>query len=68
MEFEYVKHYYRNFSIIYTYTGGTKAVNVTQKTTNVRDYERNVHCIFLILKLLQMTFFNALYIAGANEK
>jgi hypothetical protein len=42
MEFEYVKHYYRNFSYnFYTYTGGTKAVNVTQKTTNVRDYERN---------------------------
>jgi hypothetical protein len=29
-----------------------------------------IHCIFLILKLLpnEMTFSNALYIAGANEK
>jgi hypothetical protein len=48
---------------------GTKAVNVTQKTANVRDYGYVDH-FFLILHFLpnEMTFSNALHIAGANDK
>jgi hypothetical protein len=42
---------------------------VTQKTANVRDYGYVDH-FFLILHFLpnEMTFSNALHIAGANDK
>jgi Na+/proline symporter len=56
--------------IIYTYTGGTKAVNVTQKQQMFVIMSGMFIAFFLILKLLpnEMTFSNALHIAGANEK
>jgi Na+/proline symporter len=56
--------------IIYTYTGGTKAVNVTQKQQMFVIMSGMFITFFLILKLLpnEMTFSNALHIAGANEK
>jgi uncharacterized sodium:solute symporter family permease YidK len=43
---------------------------VTQKTANVRDYVGYVDHFFLILHFLpnEMTFSNALHIAGANDK
>jgi hypothetical protein len=42
---------------------------VTQKTANVRDYVGYVDHFFLILHFCpEMTFSNALHIAGANDK
>jgi hypothetical protein len=34
------------------FLGGTKAVNVTQKTANVCDYVGDVYNLFLILRFL----------------
>lgn len=56
--------------IIYTYSGGTKAVNVTQKQQMFVIMSGMFITFFLILHLLpnEMTVSNALHIAGANEK
>lgn len=56
--------------IIYTFSGGTKAVNVTQKHQMFIIMSGMMITFFLILYLLpnEMTFSNALHIAGANEK
>jgi Na+/proline symporter len=56
--------------IIYTFTGGTKAVNVTQKQQMFIIMSGMFLTFFLILHLLpnDMTFSNALHIAGANDK
>ena len=56
--------------IIYTVSGGTKAVNVTQKHQMFVIMTGMFITFFLILHLLpnEMTFSNALHIAGANEK
>lgn len=56
--------------IIYTFTGGTKAVNVTQKQQMFVIMFGMFLTFFLILHLLpnDMTFSNALHIAGANDK
>ncbi len=56
--------------IIYTFSGGTKAVNVTQKQQMFVIMTGMFITFFLILHLLpnDMTFTNALHIAGANDK
>ena len=56
--------------IIYTFSGGTKAVNVTQKYQMFVIMFGMFATFFLILYLLpnDMTFGNALHIAGANDK
>ncbi|MBS1534786.1 MAG: sodium:solute symporter [Bacteroidetes bacterium] len=56
--------------IIYTFVGGTKAVNVTQKQQMFVIMSGMFITFFLILHLLpnDMTFSNALHIAGANHK
>jgi SSS family solute:Na+ symporter len=56
--------------IIYTFSGGTKAVNVTQKYQMFIIMFGMFATFFLILHLLpnDMTFGNALHIAGANDK
>ena len=56
--------------IIYTFSGGTKAVNVTHKQQMFVIMSGMIITFFLILHLLpnEMTFSNALHIAGANEK
>jgi len=56
--------------IIYTFSGGTKAVNVTQKHQMFVIMFGMIMTFFLILYLLpnDMTFGNALHIAGANDK
>ncbi len=56
--------------IIYTFTGGTKAVNVTQKQQMFIIMLGMFVTFFLILHLLpnDMTFSNAMHIAGANDK
>ncbi len=56
--------------IIYTFVGGTKAVNVTQKQQMFVIMSGMFITFFLILHLLpnDMTFANALHIAGANHK
>ncbi|MCA6422723.1 MAG: sodium:solute symporter [Flavobacterium sp.] len=56
--------------MIYTFTGGTKAVNVTQKQQMFIIMSGMFITFFLILHLLpnDMTFSNALHIAGANDK
>ncbi len=56
--------------IIYTVSGGTKAVNVTQKHQMFVIMTGMFITFFLILHLLpnEMTFSNALHIAGANKK
>jgi SSS family solute:Na+ symporter len=56
--------------IIYTFSGGTKAVNVTQKHQMFVIMFGMILTFFLILHLLpnDMTFGNALHIAGANDK
>ena len=56
--------------IIYTFTGGTKAVNVTQKQQMFVIMLGMFVTFFLILHLLpnDMTFSNAMHIAGANDK
>lgn len=56
--------------IIYTFSGGTKAVNVTQKQQMFVIMSGMFITFFLILHLLpnEMTFSNAMHIAGANEK
>jgi Na+/proline symporter len=56
--------------IIYTFVGGTKAVNVTQKQQMFVIMSGMFITFFLILHLLpnDMTFSNALHIAGANDK
>jgi len=56
--------------IIYTFSGGTKAVNVTQKQQMFVIMTGMFITFFLILHLLpnDMTFSNALHIAGANHK
>ncbi len=56
--------------IIYTFSGGTKAVNVTQKYQMFVIMFGMIVTFFLILHLLpnDMTFGNALHIAGANDK
>ena len=56
--------------IIYTFSGGTKAVNVTQKQQMFVIMFGMFTTFFLILKYLpnDMTFSNALHIAGANDK
>ena len=56
--------------IIYTFSGGTKAVNVTQKHEMFVIMFGMIATFFLILHLLpnDMTFGNALHIAGANDK
>ncbi|GIZ08259.1 sodium:solute symporter [Flavobacterium sp. UMI-01] len=56
--------------IIYTFSGGTKAVNVTQKQQMFVIMSGMFITFFLILKFLpnDMTFTNALHIAGANSK
>jgi Na+/proline symporter len=56
--------------IIYTYTGGTKAVNVTQKQQMFIIMSGMFITFFLILHYLpnDMTFSNAMHIAGANDK
>lgn len=56
--------------IIYTFSGGTKAVNVTQKQQMFVIMFGMVTTFFLILHYLpnDMTFRSALHIAGANDK
>jgi SSS family solute:Na+ symporter len=56
--------------IIYTFSGGTKAVNVTQKQQMFVILSGMVITFYLILEYLpnDMTFDNALHIAGANQK
>jgi len=56
--------------IIYTFSGGTKAVNVTQKQQMFVILAGMVITFFLIFDYLpnDMTFDNALHIAGANQK
>jgi Na+/proline symporter len=56
--------------IIYTFAGGTKAVNVTQKQQMFVIMSGMFITFFLILRFLpnDMTFTNALHIAGANSK
>jgi solute:Na+ symporter, SSS family len=56
--------------IIYTFAGGTKAVNVTQKQQMFVIMSGMFITFFLILHLLpnDMTFSNAMHIAGANHK
>jgi solute:Na+ symporter, SSS family len=56
--------------IIYTFSGGTKAVNVTQKQQMFVIMLGMVITFFLILHYLpnDMTFTSALHIAGANDK
>ncbi len=56
--------------IIYTFSGGTKAVNVTQKQQMFVIMSGMFVTFFLILHYLpnDMTFSNALHIAGANDK
>ena len=56
--------------IIYTFSGGTKAVNVTQKQQMFVIMSGMFITFFLILHYLpnDMTFSNALHIAGANDK
>ena len=56
--------------IIYTFSGGTKAVNVTQKQQMFVIMLGMFITFFLILYFLpnDMTFANALHIAGANDK
>lgn len=56
--------------IIYTFSGGTKAVNVTQKQQMFVILAGMATTFFLILDYLpnDMTFNNAMHIAGANQK
>jgi SSS family solute:Na+ symporter len=56
--------------IVYTFSGGTKAVNVTQKQQMFVILSGMVITFFLILHYLpnEMTFDNAMHIAGANDK
>lgn len=56
--------------IIYTFSGGTKAVNVTQKQQMFVIMSGMFITFFLILYYLpnDMTFGSALHIAGANDK
>lgn len=56
--------------IIYTVSGGTKAVNVTQKQQMFVIMSGMIITFFLILHFLpnDMTFTSALHIAGANDK
>lgn len=56
--------------MIYVFSGGTKAVNVTQKQQMFVIMMGMFTAFFLILYYLpnDMTFSNALHIAGANEK
>jgi len=56
--------------IIYTFSGGTKAVNVTQKQQMFVIMTGMFITFFLILQYLpeELSFSNALGIAGANDK
>ena len=56
--------------IIYTFSGGTKAVNVTQKQQMFVIMSGMFITFFLILRYLpqDMTFSSAMHIAGANDK
>ena len=56
--------------IIYTFTGGTKAVNVTQKQQMFIIMSGMFIAFYLILSYLpeEVTFSNALQIAGVNDK
>ncbi len=56
--------------IFYTYIGGTKAVNVTQKQQMFVIMFGMFITFYLILHMLpnEMTISNALHIAGANDK
>jgi Na+/proline symporter len=56
--------------IIYTFSGGTKAVNVTQKQQMFVIMSGMFITFFFILHYLpnDMTFTSALHIAGANDK
>jgi SSS family transporter len=56
--------------IIYTFSGGTKAVNVTQKQQMFIIMSGMFIAFYLIIKGLpkEITFSNALEIAGANDK
>ena len=56
--------------IVYTFSGGTKAVNVTQKQQMFVIMLGMFITFFLILHYLpnDMTFSNAMHIAGANDK
>ena len=56
--------------IIYTVSGGTKAVNVTHKQQMFIIFTGMIITFFIILDYLpeQLDFSNAMHIAGANEK
>jgi SSS family solute:Na+ symporter len=56
--------------IFYTFVGGTKALNVTQKQQMFVILAGMFITFYLILHMLpnEMTFSNALHIAGANDK
>lgn len=56
--------------IIYTMTGGTKAVNVTQKQQMFIIMSGMIIAFFIILSLLpkEVSFNNALQVAGVNDK
>jgi len=56
--------------IIYTVSGGTKAVNVTQKQQMIVIFLGMLIAFFMILSQLpeDITFFKALTIAGASDK
>ncbi len=56
--------------VIYTFTGGTKAVNVTQKQQMFIIMSGMFIAFYLILSYLpeEVTFSNALQIAGVNDK
>ena len=56
--------------IIYTVSGGTKAVNVTQKQQMIVIFLGMLTAFFMIVNQLpeEITFFKALTIAGASDK
>ncbi len=56
--------------VIYTFTGGTKAVNVTQKQQMFIIMSGMFIAFYLIISYLpeEVTFSNALQIAGVNDK
>ena len=66
----YVKHNHWTFSYCLHVTGGTKAVNVTQKQQMFVIFSGMFITFFIILNQLpeQLDFLNALQIAGANGK
>ena len=67
--FNNVKHHHWSLVIFYTVSGGTKAVNVTQKQQMIIIFSGMVIAFCLIMHYMPegITFGKALDIAGANE-